>query len=360
MIRIFNKNIPVIPFVVGAVGLAAGYKMAVNGEFLEPLKPEPVNYSQLLKIRNEKKISYVSVDTKGIAHLTTSDGQTYETVLPGHIKPETLFNLDITALEFKGAPSWVESYGPALNFWLFFGTLFYALSWLQKPIDNRTAPRETPESIRKTAYHEAGHALLTVLCPNFYAPDYVTIIPTKGTFGHLAHGARLRRNYHREAYLNYITMVMGGAAAEQIAYDRHEDGCVADLKRAMRIATYMVSKVGMSDNTGMVSYDVIQPYLQEGVTQFLKSLFLKETVSGETLREIELEARILLKECMERARKIISENRAALEALTEALLLKKTLQGEQIRDIVARHKADAQPCLPFETGVPAPEPVPGL
>ncbi|MCD8498228.1 MAG: hypothetical protein LRZ85_09300 [Alphaproteobacteria bacterium] len=335
------------PAFVASVMLSAGYAFCESERSFEPVFMEDgylkhASYSEFLNMREERDIRAAYVRTDGLVHFSLKgDGNVYRTRLLPTDDIKQLFDPKKTFIQIIDTSANHSIREESFYLLAFLGSLSWLLLNMPGYLKKEPPFKRSEADIRRTTYHEAGHALLSVLYPGRFAPEYVTIQPAYRSAGHLLGRPRNRKHFDRKDYLHDIIITMGGAAAEQVVYGMHADGCPRDLEMASVWARHMVSKIGMSQKLGMVSY----PTENIGLLDRLSG---GERVSDETLREIELEARSIANEAMAIAVKTITENRAALEALTEVLLQKKTLQAKEIMEIVNIYKADAPPQFPLE------------
>lgn len=179
----------------------------------------------------------------------------------------------------------------------------------------------------RVAYHEGGHAILSLVVPGADPVHRVTIVP---------HGQALGVTYQRpdsdrynfpEAYLRArIVGMLGGRAAEELVYGTKTTGAENDIEQATNLARTMVTRWGMSEKLGLVQLAPRRnPYL--GVTTGFGG---EKPFSEETARLIDAEVRRIIGESHEQAKSLLSKHRKALDALVEALLVHETLDEEQI------------------------------
>ena len=207
------------------------------------------------------------------------------------------------------------------------------------------------EDRRVTAFHEAGHALVGARIPEVDPVHKVTII-ARG----MALGATMylpdKDDYHmrRSKLLGMIAMSYGGRLAEDIVFGDISAGAQNDIQQATRIARTMVAEWGMSDEIGAINYAA------QSDNDFLGREFrLGGEHSEETAKRIDSEVKKILDECYERAREILTADRAILDEIAEALLRYETISGEEVRAIVDGSSAAG---LRPEPEKPSPPPVP--
>ncbi|MEO0050625.1 MAG: ATP-dependent zinc metalloprotease FtsH [candidate division WOR-3 bacterium] len=186
------------------------------------------------------------------------------------------------------------------------------------------------EEKRWIAYHEAGHALVSRLIPGTDPIHKVTIIPRGRALG-VTQQLPLddKRIYSREYCLNQLTVMLGGRAAEQIVFGDTSTGARDDIDRATTLARRMVTEWGMSEKVGPLTFG------KGGEEIFLgRELGLHRTFSEETARLIDSEIKRFVDSQLERAHRLISENKEKLDALAKALLEKEVLTGADVDRIL--------------------------
>jgi len=186
------------------------------------------------------------------------------------------------------------------------------------------------EEKRVTAYHEAGHTLVGLKVPNADPVHKVTIIPRGMALGvtqQLPEGDR--HNYTKEYLLGQISILMGGRIAEENFLGNITTGASNDIEKATELARAMVCEYGMSE-LGPLTFGKKEEQIFLG-----REIAQHRDFSEETAIRIDSEVRKIVTEQYERATKIINENRDTMVRLAEALLEHESLDGVQIRRIVA-------------------------
>ena len=186
------------------------------------------------------------------------------------------------------------------------------------------------EEKRVTAYHEAGHTLVGLKVPNADPVHKVTIIPRGMALGvtqQLPEGDR--HNYTQEYLLGQISILMGGRVAEETFLGNITTGASNDIERATELARAMVCEYGMSE-LGPLTFGKKEEQIFLG-----REIAQHRDFSEETAIRIDSEVRKIVTEQYERATRIIHENRDTMVRLAEALLEQESLDGVQIRRIVA-------------------------
>jgi cell division protease FtsH len=177
------------------------------------------------------------------------------------------------------------------------------------------------EEKRITAYHEAGHALVAMLEEHADPVHKVTIIPRGMALGvTMTMPEEDRHVMSKEQLLARMDHAMGGRAAEEIAFGLVSTGAANDLQQATRLAREMVCSFGMSEQLGPIHLG------GDSETVFLGRELVSHPQHGpETARAIDAEIKRLLTEAYGRARKLLSDNRALLDRVAQALLERESL-----------------------------------
>lgn len=178
-----------------------------------------------------------------------------------------------------------------------------------------------------TAYHEAGHAVVNHVIGGETKVHKITIIPRGMAGGYtMPLPPEERMFYTKKRMLDEITDFFGGRVAEELIFGRDNitTGASNDIERATGIALNMVTKYGMTDKFGPILLDGTQ----DG------DMFQRKYYSEQTGKEVDDEIRKIINECYERARKILTENINKLEAVSQTLLEKETIMGEEFEAIM--------------------------
>jgi cell division protease FtsH len=186
------------------------------------------------------------------------------------------------------------------------------------------------EEKRVTAYHEAGHTLVGLKVPNADPVHKVTIIPRGMALGvtqQLPEGDR--HNYTEEYLLGQISILMGGRIAEETFLGSITTGAANDIERATELARAMVCEYGMSE-MGPLTFGKKEEQIFLG-----REIAQHRDFSEDTAIKIDSEVKKIITSQYDRARGIIEENRDTLIRLAECLLERESLDGIEIRRIVA-------------------------
>ncbi len=187
-----------------------------------------------------------------------------------------------------------------------------------------------------TAYHEAGHAIVGRLVPEHDPVYKVTIIPRGRALGVTMYLPEQDRYSHNKTELeSRLSSLYGGRVAEELLFgpDKVTTGAANDIQRATQLARNMVTKYGLSDELGPMTYgeDDEEVFLGRSVTQH-------KNVSDETARKIDEEVRKLIDAAYQRAKEILLANLDKLHLMAETLLEYETIDGDQIDAIMQGRK----------------------
>jgi cell division protease FtsH len=182
------------------------------------------------------------------------------------------------------------------------------------------------EEKKLTAYHEAGHAVVSLHCPESDPIHKATIIPRGRALGMVMRlPEKDRLSLTRAKAKADMAVAMGGRVAEQMifGYDKVTSGASSDIKMATSLARAMVTQWGMSDKLGPLDYAREDPMMQQ------------KEISDNTSNLIDAEVKILVEEGYKHAENLLKKHSDELEILAKALLEFETLTGDEIKDILA-------------------------
>jgi cell division protease FtsH len=195
----------------------------------------------------------------------------------------------------------------------------------------------TEEEKEIVAYHEGGHAVLSYVLEHADPLHKVTILPTGMALGVTQQlPIEERHIYKREYIADSLVVRLGGRVAEEIVYGHLSTGAQNDLVGITELARKMVREWGMSDRIGPMAWG------SQGAVFLGEDLVHTRDYSDDTARVIDEEVERILREEEDRARKVLSEHRAGLEAVARALLVEETLDGSEVERLVDEamgHKA---------------------
>jgi len=189
------------------------------------------------------------------------------------------------------------------------------------------------EEKRLTAYHESGHAIVGRLVPAHDPVHKVTIIPRGRALGvTMFLPTEDRYSYSKQRLESQISSMFGGRVAEELIFgpDAVTTGASNDIQRATDIARNMVTKWGLSEKLGPLTYSE-----EEGEVFLGHSVTQHKAVSDETAHAIDKEIRSIVDRNYERAHTLLTENLAKLHMMAEALMRYETIDSDQIDDIMA-------------------------
>ncbi|MBR6472959.1 MAG: ATP-dependent zinc metalloprotease FtsH [Firmicutes bacterium] len=182
----------------------------------------------------------------------------------------------------------------------------------------------TDEEKRLTAYHEAGHAVVSRSLPKHMEVHEVTIVPRGRAGGYTMYLPEDDNLFQtKQEMYNHIVTSMGGRVAEKLKLSDISVGASGDIQQATNIAREMVTKYGFSDELGNVNYG------GDGEVFLGADLTAHKTYSEDTAKKIDEEIRRIIGEAFDLAEKILSENDDKLERVAQALLLVETIDGAQ-------------------------------
>jgi len=207
---------------------------------------------------------------------------------------------------------------------------------------------------RVTAYHETGHALVTLLVEESEPIHKITIIPR----GNAYLGATMQlpeKDRYMEGKLKLkgiLATMMGGRVAEELIFGDITSGARSDLKQATRLARLMVCDWGMSDNMGPQTFGNHEELMFLG-----RGISSSQDFSEDTARKIDADVSLLLREAYARAQEILGNHRDKLEQIATTLLERETLDARDVEELMkfGRVLADTE-----REPVVAPTPVPAV
>ena len=193
----------------------------------------------------------------------------------------------------------------------------------------------TDKEKKLTAYHEAGHALMSVLVDSEDKVERVSIIPRGRAGGFTMHRPQTDKDYNsKNEMLKNIIMLLGGRIAESIVLDDISTGASSDIKRATEVARSMVTRYGMSDNLGPVCYD-------DDEDVFIgRDYGHSRAYSEKTASEIDEEVKNIIDTQYKKGQKLLKENLQILHDVAEALLERETLDETEFEDIIKNRKEE--------------------
>jgi len=177
---------------------------------------------------------------------------------------------------------------------------------------------------RLVAYHEVGHALVAALQKHSQPVSKITIVPhTSGALGYTMQMPEEEKflNTADELRIELRTLV-GGRAAEQVVFGVQTTGAANDIQRATALARNMVTQYGMSDKFGLMTTASVQNQYLDGQAYM--------DCSQETAAGVDREVMQILEKAYAEAKQLLTENRALLDEISEFLLVKETITGDEL------------------------------
>jgi cell division protease FtsH len=182
-----------------------------------------------------------------------------------------------------------------------------------------------------TAYHEAGHALVAKLLPDADPVRKVTILPRGMALGLTWHmPSEDKYTKSRKELQAEITVLLGGRVSEEIVFSEISTGAANDIERSTKIARDMVTKFGMSQKLGPLTYGKHHENVFLG-----RDIMEDRNYSDDVGNQIDQEVRGLVETSYSKAREILTANRDRIEQIVEVLLDKEVLEGEELDSMMA-------------------------
>ena len=190
---------------------------------------------------------------------------------------------------------------------------------------------------RLVAYHEVGHALVSALEKRTDPVTKITIVPhTSGALGYTMYTPEEEKFLStKDELLVDLRSLLGGRAAEQVVFSTQTTGAANDIQRATALAKNMVAQYGMSPELGLMAPASVTHQYLDGQAYM--------DCSEETSGLVDKEVQRILRQCHEDAIRILTENRSLLDEISEYLLAKETITGEELMAFVNAAKKEQQP-----------------
>ena len=183
------------------------------------------------------------------------------------------------------------------------------------------------EERRIVSYHEVGHALVSALQKDAEPVQKITIVPrTMGALGYVMQTPEEEKFLNTKSELEAMLVgLLAGRAAEEIVFDTVTTGASNDIERATKIARAMVTQYGMSERFGLMGLESVQHKYLDGRAVL--------NCGEETAGEIDKEVMQMLKAAYDEAKRLLTENREALDKIADFLIEKETITGKEFMDI---------------------------
>ena len=193
------------------------------------------------------------------------------------------------------------------------------------------------EERRIVSYHEVGHALVTALQKNTEPVQKITIVPrTMGALGYVMQTPEEEKFLNTKKELEaMIVVALGGRAAEELVFETVTTGAANDIEQATKIARAMITQYGMSERFGLMGLESIQNRYLDGRAVL--------NCGDATAGEIDEEVMKMLKSAYAEAKKLLAENREALDKIADFLIEKETITGKEFMKIFREVKGIPEP-----------------
>ena len=191
---------------------------------------------------------------------------------------------------------------------------------------------QSEEDKKITAYHEAGHALVTHTLPRMDPVHRISIVARGMSLGHtLIPPAADRTHETKSRLIDQITVMMGGRAAEEVVFDEMTSGAANDIAQATKLARAMVIEFGMSDlgpvnlgpDMGLGDFGQLEWYEQSSISPAMQE-------------KVDFEMKAIVEGCYKKAVVLVKKNRETLDKIVEKLLVKETLDRDEFESIVGK------------------------
>ena len=196
---------------------------------------------------------------------------------------------------------------------------------------------------RLVAYHEVGHALVAALEKNTQPVSKITIVPhTSGALGYTMQMPEEEKYLHTyEELLSELRTLVGGRAAEQVVFGAKTTGAANDIQRATALARNMVAQYGMSDELGLMAPIVVGNEYLDGQNHL--------DCSQDVAAKIDTAVHALLNRVYAEAKDTLLQNRGLLDEISEYLLSKETITGDELMAYINADKAKLEETEAVET-----------
>ena len=186
------------------------------------------------------------------------------------------------------------------------------------------------EERRIVSYHEVGHALVSALQKHSEPVQKITIVPrTMGALGYVMNVPEEEKYLNTEKEIHaMIVEFVAGRAAEEIVFDTVTTGAANDIEKATSLARSMITRFGMSEKFGLMGLESVESQYLGGRTVL--------NCSEATAAQIDEEVKRILKEAYEEAKRLLTENRKALDEIAHFLYEKETITGKEFMEIFRR------------------------
>ena len=193
------------------------------------------------------------------------------------------------------------------------------------------------EERRIVSYHEVGHALVSALQKDAEPVQKITIVPrTMGALGYVMHVPEEEKYLNTKKEIDAMLVgYLAGRAAEELVFDTVTTGAANDIEQATRVARAMVTQYGMSEKFGLMG-------LATQESQYLSGRAVLNC-SDKTEAEVDEEVMLILKRAYAEAKRLLSENREAMDKIAEFLIERETITGKEFMKIFREVKGIPEP-----------------
>ncbi len=189
---------------------------------------------------------------------------------------------------------------------------------------------------KMTAYHEAGHAIVTYMQPSMDPVHRISIVSRGMALGYTLIPPQKDRIHETKTHLlEQVASMLGGRAAEKLIFDEMTTGAANDIDQATQVAREMVIEYGMSD-LGPINFG---PTID--VTDWGRRYFTETQISPEMQSKIDIEVKKIIDQGYEKACSILKKNKAKLDLVARELIKKETLEGEDFEKLMGKAKKTA-------------------
>ena len=190
---------------------------------------------------------------------------------------------------------------------------------------------------RIVSYHEVGHALISAVQKNSEPVQKITIVPrTMGALGYVMQVPEEEKYLNTKAELHdMIVGLLGGRAAEELKFETVTTGASNDIERATAIARNMVTQYGMSSKFGLMGLATVESQYLEGRAVL--------NCSDVTAAAVDEEVRLIMEECYNEAKAILSENMEAMDMIADYLIREETITGKEFMELYRQAKGIPEP-----------------
>lgn len=189
--------------------------------------------------------------------------------------------------------------------------------------------KQTQEDLKMTAYHEAGHAVVTYFLPKMDPVHRVSIVSRGMALGYTLIPPKKDRYNETQTYLlSRIGSLLGGRAAEELVFSELTGGAASDISQASEIARKMVVNLGMSD-LGPVSYGA-----RTGIEDLGRAWYEPVKVSPKMQANVDEEIKKIVDQAYQKTLEILKKNKAKLDKVAKVLLEKETIEAEEFEALM--------------------------